>query len=118
VQEGERAEVLAGLVEDGALDDERFARRYAEDKRELAGWGPDRIREALRGRGVSEELIDAALEAEGDDEVVERAIALLERSGAAVADEASRQRALSLLARRGYPLETAYDAIRALEGNG
>ena len=42
------------LIEAGALDDERFARRYAEDKRELRGWGPERIREALAARGVAE----------------------------------------------------------------
>ena len=42
------------LLEAGALDDERFARRFAEDKRELRGWGPDRIAEALRARGVDE----------------------------------------------------------------
>ena len=52
VGEDEAAEVVSRLVEEGLLDDERFARRYAEDKRELAGWGPERIREALLGRGV------------------------------------------------------------------
>jgi SOS response regulatory protein OraA/RecX len=33
VEDAERAEVLARLVEEGAIEDERFARRYAEDKR-------------------------------------------------------------------------------------
>ena len=33
----------------GELDDERFAHRYAEDKRELSGWGSERIR-ARTGR--------------------------------------------------------------------
>ena len=42
------------LAEAGALDDERFARRFAEDKRELRSWGPERIAEALRARGVEE----------------------------------------------------------------
>ena len=52
VAEDEIAEVLERLLEAGAIDDERFARRFAEDKRELRGWGPDRIAEALRARGV------------------------------------------------------------------
>jgi regulatory protein len=118
VEEDARIEVLTRLVEDGSIDDERFARRYAEDKRELAGWGPDRIREALADRGMPEDLIDAALGAEGDQEVVARATAVLVRSGAEVADERGRQRALAQLARRGFPLEAAYDAVRALERNG
>jgi regulatory protein len=118
VEEAERIEVLTRLVEDGSIDDERFARRYAEDKRELAGWGPDRIREALAGRGIPEDLIEAALGAEDDEEVVARASAVLARSGTEVADERGRQRALAQLARRGFPLEAAYDAVRALERNG
>jgi regulatory protein len=118
VEEDARIEVLTRLVEDGSIDDERFARRYAEDKRELAGWGPDRIRAALSDRGIPEDLIDAALGAEDEDEVVARATAVLARSGTEVADERGRQRALAQLARRGFPLEVAYDAVRALERNG
>ena len=38
---------IARLVEAGELDDERFARSYAEDKRALRGWGSERIREGL-----------------------------------------------------------------------
>ena len=57
-------EALARLVEIGELDDERFARRYAEDKRELRGWGPERIREALPRAGIVSGLVEAALEAD------------------------------------------------------
>ena len=44
---------IGRLTEVGELDDERFACRYAEDKRELRGWGAERIREALASRGVA-----------------------------------------------------------------
>ena len=40
------------LTEAGGIDDARFARLFAEDKRALRGWGPERIEEALRARGV------------------------------------------------------------------
>ena len=106
---------MGRLIEAEVLDDEKFARRYAEDKRELRGWGPDRIAEALRSRGVAEEHVDAAIAAEDAGAVVDRAIAILDAAGAPVGDEAGRARALSLLARRGYPLEAAYDAVRAME---
>lgn len=113
--EEELLRVVGELAEEGALDDERFARRYAEDKRDLRGWGPDRITAALRDRGVAEELIAAAVAAEDAEALAERAVTLLERSGADAADQRSRDRALALLARRGYPVEVAYDAVRALE---
>lgn len=116
--EPELAAALERLVESGLLDDERFAHRFAEDKRELRDWGPERIAGALRRRGVDEALVEAALAAEPAERLTQRAVDLLVRSGAEAGDEPSRARALALLARRGYPLEAAYDAVRELERNG
>jgi regulatory protein len=113
VAEAEIEEMIVLLVEAGAVDDAGYARRYAEDKRQLAGWGPDRIARALEGRGMARELVEAALA--GDDESAqrERAVALLGDRGLACGSERERERALALLVRRGYPLELAYDAVRA-----
>jgi regulatory protein len=115
VEDGEIEEVIALLGEAGAIDDESFARRYADDKRLLAGWGPDRIERALEGRGVAREHIDAALG--GEDEVAqrERATSLLLGKGMSCGSERERERALGMLVRRGYPLELAYEAVRAAE---
>jgi regulatory protein len=115
VEDAAVADLLVRLVEEGALDDQRFALRYAEDKRELAGWGPKRIREALGARGVPDEAIEAAVGREGPQDVLNRAIGVLQSTDSEVDDDESRQRALALLARRGFPLETAYEAVRALE---
>jgi regulatory protein len=115
VDEEERAAVIARLVTDGLVDDERFARRYAEDKRELAGWGPERIREALLARGVAADLVEAALEGEDDAEQVRRAVAMLGERGLRCDSDPERERALRLLVRRGYALELAYEAVRAAE---
>ena len=103
------------LVEAGALDDQAFAHRFAEDKRELRGWGPERIREALAARGLDRQLIEAALGDEGHAEQLARALEMLERRGHSAGDEASRARALAFLARRGYNSELAYDAVRSFE---
>ena len=106
-------ETLARLAKIGELDDARFARRYAEDKRELSGWGAERIREALEARGVGAAEIEAAIGDSGDE--LGRAIELLSRRGDALSDDAARNRALSFLTRRGYPYELAYEAIHAIE---
>lgn len=103
------------LIEGGALDDERFAARFAEDKRELRGWGPDRIREALAARGLERGPIDAALADDDPGAQLDRAIELLERRGEPPTDEAARARALAYLARRGYDSELAYEAVRDFE---
>ena len=118
IDEGEIEDVIALLAEAGAIDDRSFARRYAEDKRELAGWGPDRIRGALESRGVAREHIDAALAADDERAQLARATALLRDRGMAFSSEPERERALGLLIRRGYSLELAYEAVRELERHG
>jgi regulatory protein len=115
VGEAEVAEVIAVLAEAGAIDDESFARRFAEDKRDLAGWGPERIGRALEARGIARELIDAALAGDGEAEQLERAVALLAGRGMRCDSEPERERALRLLVRRGYALELAYQAVREAE---
>ena len=103
---------IGRLTEAGELDDERFARRYAEDKRELRGWGADRIRESLASRGIAPELAEAALEEDSHDAQVARASDLLARRRRPLEADADRARALGYLTRRGYEYEVAYEAIR------
>jgi regulatory protein len=111
----EAEDAIDRLVASGAVDDERFAIEFAADKRELRGWGPERIREALYERGLDSELIEAAVAGESHAHQLGRAIDLLERRAEPVYDERSRARALAFLARRGYDSELAYDAVRAVE---
>ena len=115
VEDPEIDEVIALLAEAGAIDDAGFAQRYADDKRLLAGWGPDRIVKALQGRGVAREHIESALGGDDESAQLERATSLLLDRGMNCAGERERERALGLLVRRGYPLELAYDAVRAAE---
>jgi regulatory protein len=115
VSDGEIEEVLALLMEAGAIDDASFARRYAEDKVQLAGWGPDRIASSLESRGISSEHIEAALSGDDQEALLERAVSLLGDRGMSCADGRERERALGLLVRRGYPLELAYEAVRRVE---
>jgi regulatory protein len=115
VEEAEVEEVIAVLTEAGAIDDPSFARRYAEDKRQLAGWGPDRIWTALVSRGVAREHIEAALGGEDEEAQLERAASLLRGRGMHCGSDSERERALGWLVRRGYPLELAYEAVRRVE---
>ena len=103
---------IGRLTEVGELDDERFARRYAEDKRELRGWGAQRIREALLARGVAPVLAEGAIEADSHEAQVDRARDLLTVRGRPLAKNADRARALGFLTRRGYEYEIAYEAVR------
>ena len=110
------AEVVAQMVADGYLSDQRFAALYAEDRRAIDGWGNERIITNLREAGVSAEIIESVVGSRGHSDQVEDAIRVLDqRVGARPSDQRERERALGMLARRGYSLEIAYDAVRAFE---
>lgn len=108
-------ETIATLVEQGYVDDARYAARYAEDRRTLDDWGPERIARRLAQFGVPAEHVGAAVGARDADRELEAAVALLRRRFPVAPDDArGRERALGVLARKGYDLELAYAAVRAL----
>ena len=109
-------EAVAELEETGFLDDARYARQFAEDKRELEQWGSDRIAQDLRRRGIAPQLIDAATSTHDRDSELRTALLLLkQRYAQAPRDDRERDRAWQMLVRRGYSPEIAYDAIRGWE---
>jgi regulatory protein len=101
------------LAEQGYVDDARFARQFAEDRRHLDAWGSERIERRLRELGVGREHVAAALEVTAGTEMDAAVELLRRRFPAAPETDRDRDRALGLLVRRGYDLELAYDAIRA-----
>jgi len=110
------SEVVAQMVSDGYLSDQRFAALYAEDRRAIDGWGNERIVTNLREAGISAEIIESVVGSRDHADQVGDAIRVLDqRIGAKPSDERERERALGMLARRGYSLEIAYDAVRAFE---
>ena len=104
---------LDELGELGYVDDARFARQFAEDRRNLDAWGGERIERRLLDLGVDRELVAAAVAAGGEGELDAAVELLRRRFPAPPATERERERALGLLVRRGYDLELAYDAVRA-----
>jgi len=115
VDEESVGEVVQELTEQGSLDDQRYARAFADDRRTLDGWGSERIAQRLRAAGIPDEVCERAL-APLQSEELEAAVELLgRRLRHPPADDAARQRALGLLVRKGYELELAYDAIRRFE---
>lgn len=110
------AAALADLERQGYIDDARFARRFAEDRRNLDGWGNERIERRLLAVGVPAELVGAELASQGREAELDGALGVLRgRLASPPADQRERERALGLLVRRGYELELAYDAVRAFE---
>jgi regulatory protein len=106
-------EVVGELVEQGFVDDARFARQFAEERRRLDSWGTERIERRLRALGIGREELAGALEAQPHAEELEAALAVLRRRFP-VPPSTPRdcERALGVLVRKGYELELAHDALR------
>ena len=119
IDDGIAARCLQELVELGYVDDRRYALMFVHDKRELEGWGSERIRRGLVERGIDRDTIETALsehEAEwsaGESEL-DRAVALLARRFPEPPRERrDRDRALGALIRKGFDSELALDALAA-----
>jgi regulatory protein len=105
-------DVVAALLEGGYVDDAVFARRFAEDRRNLDGWGAERIERRLNELGVDRQLIRAAVGEGEHDELAAACELLARRFPAPPETPRDRDRALGFLVRKGYDLELAYDALR------
>ena len=104
---------VAELIEQGYLDDARYAQRFVEDRVNLDGWGSERIERKLVELGVGREHISAALRGRDFGTELDAAVALLRRRWREPpANDRDRDRAFGFLVRKGYDAEIAYDAIR------
>lgn len=117
----ERRDVAADVIDwavdeirrAGYLDDGEYARRFAEDRRALDGWGSERIVRALGRRGVAPDLVAAVVAGrERDDELTAAAALLGRRFPTRLEDDRERARAWRVLVTRGYDTELAYEAVR------
>ena len=108
-------EAVAELIEAGLLDDARYARRFAEDKRELERWGSERIARELQRRGIPPDVIEWEIGDRSRDAELDTAMLVLRQRVPPPRDDRERDRAWRLLVRRGYEPELAYEAVRRHE---
>jgi regulatory protein len=105
--------VLDRLSAQGWLDENRFVETYVAE-RQRRGFGPLKIRQALRERGVDAALIDDALE--GDAESWHRTLDALcaRRLGdpATLDERRAYARAVRFLTGRGFPQGWVIEALK------
>lgn len=64
ISSNDQEAIIAELIGDGFLDEERFARAYVHDKATIEGWGAIKIRASLKQKGISDFSIKKGLERE------------------------------------------------------
>jgi regulatory protein len=116
VQEGDDVDaVLEDLAARGWLSDARFAEQAIRARSRR--FGPLKLAQQLRNRGVAEETISAGFRAAGEEGASDIAKVWGSRFHAPPADERERGRQVRFLQGRGFPLDAALKFLRQLEAH-
>lgn len=108
-------EALAVLVEDGLLSDARYAESYLRFRMNK-GFGPIRIREELRQRGVSNALIDDYVNFQDVCWVATAKAAWQKRFGGALPeDRQAWAKQMQFLQYRGFTTDQTKDIFKDLD---
>ena len=103
------------MEELGLVDDADYAMRFAHDLYTRKGYGPVRIRQEMRARGIGGELIEWAMSMLPQREAEELALLVKKKYPLAWEDERIRRRAFAAIMRWGYPAQMAYQVLRMQE---
>lgn len=110
VEQAARPGIVARLVEQRFIDDVRFAEAFVREKVRLSGWGAYKIRTALRGKGITAEVIEQALSQFGRDDMTARLTEQLQRKTRTV-KAATNYELKTKLMRYGLSLGYDYSAV-------
>lgn len=116
--EGDKAmadELVASLKADRFVDDVRYASAFAREKSSLTGWGPVKIRFALRAKGLSEGDIAAGLAEIEPDRASSRLESLLQNKWKSLSDDpAGRLKLIRFALSRGYEYSQVEDTVNEI----
>jgi regulatory protein len=100
-----QAELVADLMANGFLNEERFARAFARGKFRIKGWGPRKIAQGLQAKRVSSACINLGLSELEEGEV--RGYLLRQRE-----KYPDDQEILAWAYRRGFDRSSALQALQ------
>ncbi len=110
----DREDLLDYLVNEGFLDDHRFAMTFAGSKFRLKKWGKYKIRVSLQQKGIPDDLCDEALNEISDEDCFNAMLHLLEKK-AMTLDEPDiykfRLKLYNFVKSKGYENEMIWKGI-------
>ncbi len=106
--------VLERLERSGLVDDAAFARFWVENRANFSPRSARALRYELRQKGVSDRVIDAALDALNEDTAAYQAAQSRANRYATADEETFRKKLGGFLSRRGFSYATVRDALDRL----
>lgn len=112
---GTAEDIVNELVKDGYVDELRYSSAFARDKSSLSGWGPVKIKYALRAKGIPSAVIDSALCGIDSGRADEKLKRLLQAKMKSLRDDPQqRLKLLKYALSRGYEYDAVASAIESL----
>ncbi len=111
--DAEKEKIVKLLVDEGYLDDERYASTFVRSKIYLKKWGVNKIKMSLKMKGISDEIIGNAL-SEIDPEIYkDELIKVLKAKKINDTDPYKKKAKLAQYAiQKGYEPSLVWDALR------
>ena len=111
--DSEKERIVKLLVDEGYLDDERYASTFVRSKIHLKKWGVNKIKMSLKMKGISDEIIGNAL-SEIDPEIYkDELIKVLKAKKINESDPYKKKAKLAQYAiQKGYEPSLVWDALR------
>ena len=114
VEEARR--ILATLVEEKYVDDQRYAEAYAREKSSIAGWGVVKIRYMLSAKGVDRDIISKALQEIDEKKADDRLQKLLENKYRTLKEDPQwKMKMLRFALGRGYSYDEVNEVLTRLK---
>lgn len=107
-------EVMVKLIDEGFLNEERFAMAFAGGKFRMKQWGKQKIKQELKRKGVSDYLIQKAMNEVKPEDYDATLKKLLANKAATLNDRnifTKKQKLSSYLIRKGYEPAEVYKQV-------
>ena len=107
--------IVQQLIEQGFIDDRRYATAFVKDRFAFNGWGRIKIAHQLRLKGIPGDTIDEAMTAIDEDRYRERLSELLSAKWRTVKDRPPREAWAAMMrfaASRGFETSIAADGVK------
>lgn len=111
--QAEAEAVVARLVEEGFIDEGRYARAFVHDKTAFAKWGRVKTRLSLKQKGIPAACIEEALQAIDEAAYLEALADTIRQKACQLKDEdprTARMKTAKFAISRGYEPQLAFEA--------
>jgi len=113
ISSSDKEKILQLLVNEGFIDDERYAHTFVRSKIHLKKWGVNKIRMSLKMKGISDEIIVDALSGIDQEYYREELIKVIKSKKINESDDFKRKARLAQYAiQKGYEPALVWDVIK------